>query len=102
MEKKYRVERTRKPVRAIGAYGQDTTGVVDVTILWDDVEGIGLELPSQAPDDPEMIPPFGDVVALPERVGRGYFTTPEGLKHGAEIADQLKEYALTHLELWEK
>lgn len=79
MEKKYRVERTRKPVRAIGAGGQDTTGITDVTIVWDDEEGIGLELP-----------PYGDIVGLPERGVK--FDTEERRNHARQVAKAIQEY----------
>ena len=80
MEKKYRIERTRKPVRAIGANGQDTTGLTDVTIVWDDEEGIGVELF-----------PYSDVVGSIEKGVK--FDTEENRNHARQVANAIQEYA---------
>ena len=80
MAERYRIERTKKEVRAITTDGADATGVADVTIVWDDTEGIGLELP-----------PYGDIVADPER-GENPFTTPEGREHAKEVAKEIERY----------
>lgn len=82
MENKYRIERTKKEVRAIGANGADAIGIADVTIVWDDEEGIGLELP-----------PYDGVVADPER-GCNPFVTPEGRKHANEVALGIMNYII--------
>lgn len=80
MAERYRIERTKKEVRAITPNGADATGVTDVTIVWDEVEGIGLELP-----------PYGDIVADPKR-GENPFTTPEGREHAKEVARKIEKY----------
>ena len=81
MKKKYRIENTRKSVRAIGINGQQTTGVTDVTIVWDDEEGIGLELP-----------PYGDIVGLPEKGVK--FDTEERRAHARQVAKAIQEYVI--------
>lgn len=80
MAERYRIERTKKEVRAIDTNGADATGVADVTIVWDEVEGIGLELF-----------PYGDIVADPKR-GENPFTTPEGREHAKEVAREIEKY----------
>ena len=79
-EGRYRVERTQKEVQALGLDGKASTGVTDVTIVWDDVEGIGLELP-----------PYGDIVADPKR-GDNPFTTAEGRQHAKDVAKGIENY----------
>lgn len=79
MEEKYRIEKTRRSVRAIGYNGQDTIGVTDITIVWDDEEGIGLELP-----------PYGDIVGLREKGVR--FDTEEQRIHARKVAKAIQEY----------
>ena len=82
MTEKYRIERTKKEVQTIGANRADATGVADVTIVWDDEEGIGLELP-----------PYDGVVADPKR-GENPFTTPEGREHANEVARGIINYIM--------
>lgn len=77
---RYRVERTQKEVQALGLDGEPSTGVADVTIVWDDVEGIGLELP-----------PYGDIVADPKR-GDNPFSTAEGRQHAKDVAKGIENY----------
>lgn len=77
---RYRIEKTKREVKAIGAGGMDETGVIDVTVLWDDETGIGLELETD------------DIVADPER-GENPFRTPTGRKTARGIADDLRAYA---------
>jgi len=79
-EERYRVERTQKEVQALGLDGEPSTGVTDVTIVWDDVEGIGLELP-----------PYGDIVADPKR-GDNPFSTAEGRQHAKDVAKGIENY----------
>ena len=64
MAERYRIERTKKEVRAITP----------------EVEGIGLELP-----------PYGDIVADPKR-GENPFTTPEGRQHAKDVAREIEKY----------
>ena len=82
MAERYRIERTKKEVRAKEANGTEATKVADVTIVWDDEEGIGLELP-----------PYDGVVADPGR-GENYFTTPEGRQHANKVALGIMDYII--------
>lgn len=54
--------------------------MADVTIVWDDEEGIGLELP-----------PYGDIVADPKR-GTNPFATQEGREHAKDVAREIEKY----------
>lgn len=84
MAEKYRVERIKKEVRAMGTNGADATEVADVTIVWDDEEGIGLELP-----------PYDGVVTDPGR-GENPFTTPEGRQHANKVALGIMDYIINN------
>lgn len=87
---KYRVEKTKRLVKAIGSHGEDATGVADVIHIWDDEEGIGLELP------------YRDIIADPDR-GVNPFLTPEGKAHAEEVAKRIEEYARqNNIGRWEE
>lgn len=79
MENNYRIERTRKTVRAIGPDGHDTMGSAKVTIVWDDNEGIGLECP-----------PYGDIVGNPEKGIK--FDTEDKRNHARQVARAIQKY----------
>lgn len=81
----YRVEITKKVVRAMGPDGY-ADGLDEVVIIWDDAEGIGLEVSRVGGIS-------GDIVA-PRRVNsRSPFSTEQGRKHAREVAERLKIFA---------
>ena len=87
---KYRVENTKRVVKAIGSHGEDATGVVNVTQVWDDEEGIGVELP------------YRDIIADPDN-GRNPFLTPDGRDHAREVAERIEEYIKqNNIEVWQE
>ena len=79
MAEKYRIEHTEKEVQTVIGADIEVT-LADVTVVWDDEEGIGLELP-----------PYGDIVADPKR-GENPFTTPEGREHAEDVIIEIEKY----------
>lgn len=73
MAEKYRIERTKKVVPTITGFNIGTT-MADVTIVWDDGERIGLELP-----------PFEDVVIADIEQRNNLLSTLEGRKYVNEV-----------------
>ncbi len=77
MAEKYRIEHTEKEVQTVIGADIEVT-LADVTVVWDDGEGIGLELP-----------PHDGIVA---KRGTNPFATPEGRKHGEDVIKEIEKY----------
>lgn len=73
MKEKYRIERTEKVVPNITGLNINIT-MADVTIVWDDGERIGLELP-----------PFEDVVIADIEQKNNLLSTLKGREHVNEV-----------------
>lgn len=81
----YRVEITKKMVRAMGPDGY-ADGLNEVVIIWDDAEGIGLEVS-------RVCGICGDIVAPRREDGSSPFSTEQGRKHAREVAERLQTFA---------
>lgn len=79
MAEKYRIEHTEKEVQTVIGADIEVT-LADVTVVWDDEEGIGLELP-----------PHDGVVA---KRGTNPFATPEGREHANKVALGIMDYII--------
>jgi hypothetical protein len=79
MAKKYRIEHTEKEVQTVIGTDIEVT-LADVTVVWDDEEGIGLELP-----------PHDGIVA---KRGTNPFATPEGKEHAKDVVREITKYIL--------
>lgn len=80
---KYRIEKTKRAVQAIGPGGSDAEGVTTITIVWNDAENIGVEYET---------PYFASaIVSDPER-GASPFLTDEGRHHAREVAKAIEKY----------
>ena len=77
MAEKYRIEHTEKEVQTVKGADIEVT-LADVTVVWDDEEGIGLELP-----------PHDGIVA---KRGTNPFATPEGREHAKDVDIEIEKY----------
>ncbi len=77
MAEKYRIEHTEKEVQTVIGADIEVT-LADVTVVWDDEEGIGLELP-----------PYDGIVA---KRGTNPFATPEGREHAKDVIMEIEKY----------